>query len=141
MCCANCEFCLLILMAFMCSLYRTLNVRPVCPIYLCRHSLHCSRHIPLWWYLPLGSPLGFKWFNCTGSSVGSSSLRALCVDVHTQGKTLTPYAGGVNDMQAKGQIDNHINVLTYCKQGANTHATTVQTVILTYIVWIIGRRP
>jgi hypothetical protein len=34
MCCANYEFCLFVLMTCMCSLYQTLSVCPICPLYL-----------------------------------------------------------------------------------------------------------
>jgi hypothetical protein len=42
MCWAYFEFCLFLLMAWICSLYRTLNVRPICPTYFNGHSLHIN---------------------------------------------------------------------------------------------------
>jgi hypothetical protein len=42
---------LLVLMAWICSLYRSLNVRPVCPMYLSGHSLHFSWYTLPFWYM------------------------------------------------------------------------------------------
>jgi hypothetical protein len=48
--------------AWICSLYRILNARPVCPTYLSGHSLHFYWCTPFWLYMCIGPPLGFRWF-------------------------------------------------------------------------------
>jgi hypothetical protein len=41
------EFCLFHFIAWTCSVYQSLDVRPVCPTYLCGHSLHFKWCAPL----------------------------------------------------------------------------------------------
>jgi hypothetical protein len=48
-------------MSRMCSLYLVLNVRPVCPIYLRGHSVHCSSYTPLKLYLSVILLFVLKW--------------------------------------------------------------------------------
>jgi hypothetical protein len=44
-------------MASICSLYRILNVRPVCPTYLSEYSLHF-----IWLYMSIVPSFGYRWF-------------------------------------------------------------------------------
>jgi hypothetical protein len=50
--CVSCVKCMLSIffMAWSCFLYWTLNVRPVCLMYLSGHSMHFNWHTPLWSY-------------------------------------------------------------------------------------------
>jgi hypothetical protein len=49
-------------MAWICSLYRTLNIRPVCVKYLSGYTLHFNWYTPLWLYVSVVPSLGFRWF-------------------------------------------------------------------------------
>jgi hypothetical protein len=54
--------CLFLWLGWICSLYRTLNVRPVCPTYLSRYSLHFNWYTPLRLYASFVLSLRFRWF-------------------------------------------------------------------------------
>jgi hypothetical protein len=58
-CCAYLEDVLLLCMALICSLYRTLKLLPVWPTYFRSQLLHLNSYTPLWLYLS-GS---FSFFN------------------------------------------------------------------------------
>jgi hypothetical protein len=62
-CWAYFEFCLFVFMAWICFLYRTSNVRPVCPTYLSEHLLHFNWYTLLWFYVSIVTSLGFRWFH------------------------------------------------------------------------------
>jgi hypothetical protein len=56
-CSAYFEFCLSVLMAWMCSLYLVRKVRPVSPTYLSGQSLHLSWYMPLLLYIYICSSI------------------------------------------------------------------------------------
>jgi hypothetical protein len=67
----------------------------------------------------------------------------LCMDVHTQGE-ITPYAGGVNDIQTRGKM---ITTTTGLRTENNTLTSGRYSIknpkrgLLNHIVWMSGRRP
>jgi hypothetical protein len=54
-CLAYFEFCLFVLMAWICFLCWTLNIRPICPTYFSGRSLYFSRKFPLLLFLSVFS--------------------------------------------------------------------------------------
>jgi uncharacterized membrane protein YcgQ (UPF0703/DUF1980 family) len=67
MCFVYFEFCLSVLMAWICSLYWTLKVHPVCLVYLSGHSLHFNSYTPLQLYVPIVFLFILDVFYCVSS--------------------------------------------------------------------------
>jgi hypothetical protein len=53
---------LFVFIVWICSLYRILNVHPLCPMHLSEYSLNFNWYTPLWLYISIVPSLGFRLF-------------------------------------------------------------------------------